>query len=270
MARDEAIAIAFSEGKSPPTLRFYQWSALSFSIGAFQRLSPEWWARFEKACERDPIALVRRITGGRGLLHEHEITYAMIAGTEDPLFSGGIKETFYAIAKGLLCGLEALGIEADVSRPSRKERGEGNKNPLCFAASSWYEITAKNKKLIGSAQRRWRSHFLQQGSMMMGKSRVAFRTGEAEGNPWVSENQMTLSELLPELPPYLQVANALKSGFESAFDLRFVPGTLTAYELKLVEGLVYKKYGNPAWNRDRTGLDNEAGPHWGRDAQKAL
>ncbi len=269
MARDEAIAIAFSEGKVPPTLRLYQWSAPSFSIGAFQRLDPNWLARFENPREQDAIVLVRRVTGGRGLLHDREMTYAVIAGTEDPLFSGGIKETFYAIATGLLAGLETLGVVASVHRPSKKKQGSQSKDPLCFSSTSWYEIVVGDKKLIGSAQRRWRRHFLQQGSLMTEKSQIALHDNEALNLSFVSEHQVTLSELLPALPSQAQAAEALKSGFEKALGLHFISARPTAYELALVERLVTEKYGNPDWNRDRQSR-TESPAHLGRDAQKSL
>ncbi len=76
MATDEAIAIAFSEQKVPHTLRFYRWSQPAFSIGSFQKLETPWIEQFENAgTSEDPVCtLVRRMTGGRALLHDREFT----------------------------------------------------------------------------------------------------------------------------------------------------------------------------------------------------
>jgi lipoate-protein ligase A len=235
MAIDEAISIAFSEGKVPPTLRFYRWSIPSFSVGSFQKLEPDW-LDFLQA---KSIPLVRRMTGGRALLHDRELTYSIVSSTRDPLFPGGIKGTFHSIANGLLAGLRGIGVEAEVHTPARRGRPNRLHNPLCFASTSWYEITARGKKLIGSAQRRWISHFLQHGSLILEKS-------QAE-NRFFSGNEISLSDLLPA-PLHDPLEGAFKNGFESALPISLEAGLLTPEELRKADSLVKEKYGNSAWN----------------------
>ena len=250
MATDEAIAVAFSEGKVPPTLRLYSWSVPTFSIGAFQRLESAWVKQFEE----NTLSLVRRITGGRGLLHDSEMTYSVIASTKEPLFSLGIKGTFQSLAKGLLKGMEILGVNAAVYRPLRKDRRMRLKDPLCFSAPSWYEITAEGKKLIGSAQKRWLTYFLQHGSLMVEKRQIT----QMQNHPmkeFVSENQIALSEILPELPPHNRLIEALKSGFESALGIHFVLGEITSYEQRMTKQLTRTKYDNRRWNLYREDVD---------------
>lgn len=239
MAVDEAIAIAFSEGKVPPTLRLYRWSLPSVSIGSFQPWEPEW----SDLAERRALPFVRRITGGRALLHDRELTYSVVAGTRDPLFSGGIKGTFYAIAGGFLAGMKSLGVSVDIYAPPRARRLERSASPLCFASTSWYEITAQGKKLIGSAQRRWVGHFLQHGSLI-------FEKRGAEGFP-PSENQIGLIELLSALPPMEAIERAIAGGFESALSVRMEQGSLTPAEEETAARLAKEKYGADAWNRRR-------------------
>ncbi|HZR46654.1 MAG TPA: biotin/lipoate A/B protein ligase family protein [Candidatus Manganitrophaceae bacterium] len=236
MAVDEAISIAYSEGAVPPTLRLYRWSLPSFSIGSFQELEPDW-LDFLKT---ESIPLVRRMTGGRALLHDAELTYSVVSSTRDPLFSEGIKGTFYAIANGLLAGLRQIGIEAAVHTPPRGERAVRPRDPLCFASTSVYEITVRGRKLIGSAQRRWISHFLQHGSLIVGRSRVE--------NPFTAENQIALADLLPEALPPGKLEKALRDGFEAALPVSLEPGLLTRKEAERAEALIKSKYGNDAWN----------------------
>lgn len=238
MAIDEAIAIAFSEGQAPPTLRLYGWAAPSVSFGSFQKWETAW----EDLQGRGELHFVRRITGGRALLHDRELTYSVVASTKDPLFSEGIKGTFYAIAGGLLAGLTSLGVEADIYAPPRSQRLEHPPNPLCFASTSWYEITAQGRKLIGSAQRRWTKHFLQHGSLILQKG--ADRT-------FFSENQIGLSELLPRLPDDESLRQMLKKGFESALSIQLEEGSLTPEEKTVSARLAKEKYGNPAWTLRR-------------------
>lgn len=237
MAVDEAIAIAFSKGRVPPTLRLYRWSFPSVSIGSFQQWEPGW----DDAGET--LRFVRRITGGRALLHDRELTYSVVAGTRDPLFAGGIKETFYAIAEGFLAGLTRLGVDAEIYAPPRSHRIGRAQSPLCFASTSWYEITAQGKKLIGSAQRRWVNHFLQHGSFILEKSAAA-------GFP-LSENQIGLAEMLSALPSGEEIEQAIARGFESALPVRLELESLTTEEEETAARLVKEKYGTDAWNRRR-------------------
>lgn len=243
MASDEAIAIAFSEGKSPASLRLYSWDRPSFSVGAFQTLDADWIAALNILC----LPVIRRITGGRGLLHEHELTYAVISSTSDPHFCGGIKGTFQAIATGLLEGLSQLSVEAALHIPVRAIQRE-DRNPLCFDTAGWYEITAQGKKLIGSAQRRWKSHFLQHGSLILKKSEEAPDATTPFPNCLRSENQISLAELMTPLCSYTSLVQALIQGFENTLSIKLKPGTLSPYEQEIMNRLLREKYGRREWN----------------------
>ena len=246
MAVDEAIARAFSRGEAPPTLRFYRWRRPTFSLGAFQRLEQVFVERLQGA----GIPLVRRITGGRGLLHADELTYAVVACPGDPRFSGGIRGTFQAVSAGLLAGLARLGVSATVYLPSREIRPDRRRDPLCFAAPARFEITAGGKKLIGSAQRRWPDAFLQHGALMRS------RPGSAPSLPpeaaaLIPGRQAALSDLLPVLPEYGRIVQALKVGFETALGIRLSPGGLSSAENSDAARLVREKYGHPRWTFHR-------------------
>ncbi|MFQ5597326.1 MAG: biotin/lipoate A/B protein ligase family protein [Nitrospiria bacterium] len=251
MAVDEAIAEGFSLGKVPSTLRFYRWSRPSFSIGAFQKLNSEWIQCMEPRDGGSGVPLVRRITGGRGLLHDHEMTYSVVSSTENPLFSSGIKGTYHHIAKGLLAGLQGLGIDAEICDFTQHEGRDVNRHPLCFSSNSWYEIAFHGKKLIGSAQRRWRTHFLQHGSLIIENSAAGSSLSQSSQISLISENQITLSDLLSVLPSYGDLIQALKEGFETALGIRLVAGEISAYEQNVISRLVREKYTDPRWNLNR-------------------
>jgi lipoate-protein ligase A len=239
MAIDEAVALAFSEGKVPPTLRLYRWAQPSLSIGSFQKLEPEWIDRFGS----NALPLVRRITGGRALLHDRELTYSVVAGARDPLFPDGIKGTFYTIARGLLAGMKRLGVDAEIHVPSERRPLQ---SPLCFESTSWYEITAAGRKVIGSAQKRWVGHFLQHGSLILEKS------PRIESFPdLVSENQTTLANLLTTLPNETEIEQAFLLGFGEALSIQLEPGALTEEERAVADRLVKEKYGASSWTLQR-------------------
>jgi len=245
MATDEAMALAFSEGRAPPTLRLYAWSEPTVSIGAFQKLE----ARWQGPLEANKLPLIRRITGGRALLHASEVTYAVVAGTRDPLFSAGIKGTYLTLSKGLLQALKILGVQAELCRSPREKHRRRFKSPLCFSTASWYELTHGGNKLVGSAQRRWPNCFLQHGSLMLEKDLPGPRQSPLQ--EFVSEQQVALSELLPRAPSRDRCIEAFKSGFASVLGLRLAPGRISTYEQEIIQALVSKKYGRRDWNRFR-------------------
>ncbi len=243
MAIDEAIALTFSKGESPPTLRFYAWEQPSFSIGSFQMLNEDWIS----ALEKHAVPIIRRITGGRGLLHDKELTYSITASTHDALFSSGIKGTFQSIAHGFLKGLHQLNMDAEVVSHAGRSPSK-QKNPLCFDAVSWYEITANRKKLIGSAQRRWKSHFLQHGSLVIEKSLLDLSSDQVPKDAFVSLNQISLSELKASPPSRELLIQILTKGFEEALSIELKPGRLSLSEQKIVDQLIKEKYACREWN----------------------
>jgi lipoate-protein ligase A len=167
MAVDEELLARAEAGETRPVLRFYRWDPPAVSLGRFQRMES---AVNADACKRLGCDIVRRITGGRAVLHNQELTYSIIARVDNPLFPSAVLGSYKVIATGLLAGLQNLGIAAEmVSRGGRHAAlvEKKTKDPACFSSPSWYEILVNNKKIIGSAQRRMRGAFLQHGSILI-------------------------------------------------------------------------------------------------------
>lgn len=167
MAVDEELLARAQAGDRIPVLRFYGWNPPAVSLGRFQKIDE---AVNIEACRQRGIDIVRRITGGRAVLHRHELTYSVISRIDNPLFPPNVHGTYKVIAEGLLTGLMNLGISAEiVSRTSRHAHlvETRAKDPACFSSPSWYEIVVNGKKIIGSAQRRLSNAFLQHGSILI-------------------------------------------------------------------------------------------------------
>ncbi len=167
MAVDEELLARAQAGAREPVLRFYSWHPPAVSLGRFQDKRT---AVNADACKQLGFDIVRRITGGRAVLHYQELTYSIIAGTDDPLFPSNVLGTYKVIAAGLVAGLRGLGIPAEIV--SRAERHavlvkKNAKDPACFSSPSWYEIVVNGRKIVGSAQRRLRGAFLQHGSVLI-------------------------------------------------------------------------------------------------------
>jgi lipoate-protein ligase A len=167
MALDECLLAEAARGSVPPVLRFYGWAPPAVSLGRFQ---DEAEAVDPAACARHGIDIVRRITGGRAVLHDRELTYSIVAPVTAGLFPNDVLGTYKVIAGALLAGLRSLGVAAEmVSRPGRPREGQrkDGADAACFASPSWYEIVAHGRKIVGSAQRRVPGAFLQHGSILI-------------------------------------------------------------------------------------------------------
>jgi lipoate-protein ligase A len=84
MACDEAILAAVGRGDSSPTLRVYDWQPACLSLGYAQR-SAEFDPR--RLSERG-WGVVRRLSGGRAILHVDELTYSVALPADHPLATG--------------------------------------------------------------------------------------------------------------------------------------------------------------------------------------
>ena len=163
MAVDEAVFRLNRREALPPTLRFFGWQPPAVSLGYFQKTSRE---IDVETCRREGIDIVRRPTGGKAVLHEHELTYSLVAAMEHPLFTGDILETYRIISACIVEALERLGLTPEMVSEGRSAAG----TPLeayCFAAPSKYELLVGGRKICGSAQVRAGGAFLQHGSLLI-------------------------------------------------------------------------------------------------------
>jgi lipoate-protein ligase A len=219
MAKDEGL---LREAVTPgvlPVLRFYTWSPPAVSLGRFQDKER---AVNAKACQRRGFDIVRRITGGRAVLHCDELTYSVIARSDSDLFPNDILGTYKVIAAGLLAGLRELGIVAEMVSRSGRHAGmvkSSPQEPACFSSPSWYELLVKGRKIIGSAQRRVGGAFLQHGSILIGYDPVL----EAEVIPGGGLRDAVTcirTELGREVGPD-EVKRAFREGFDRALGMKF-------------------------------------------------
>jgi lipoate-protein ligase A len=243
MAIDEALWRGRQEAASPPTLRFFAWAPPTVSIGYGQPLDRH--VDIE-ACRRLGVGIVRRPTGGSAIYHdgpERELTYSVLAAAEDLGVSADLLDTYRWIARALVRGLNALGAGAEMIPTGR---GLGRDPAFCFARTGAYEIEVGGRKLVGSAQRRQGTSFLQHGAVLLGvdapRLRALFPTTR---DPAASLT--TLEAVLGRRPSFEEVAVALRHAFEAEHGLRLAPGGLTAEETVHVERLVRDRYGSDAF-----------------------
>ncbi len=105
MALDEALLNWHSEKLIPPVIRFYEWNPATLSIGYFQKVHQD---IDLEAVSRQGLGFVRRPTGGRAVLHEHELTYSVIVDEEYPNMPKTVTEAYRVISEGILLGFHNL------------------------------------------------------------------------------------------------------------------------------------------------------------------
>ena len=249
MAVDEAILEHVIRGEAPPTLRLYSWAPPCLSLGRSQPFSDVDTA----ACKANGWDVVRRITGGRAILHTDEITYSVIVPKDNIHVQGSLLESYHHLAQGLLAALEKLG--ADVQMNEEKLDAAAQKNPVCFETPSTYEITVDGKKLIGSAQARIRDGVLQHGSLPLvgdlARITQALCFPEAESRQSAAEKLLarasTLESALGRAVPWGAANQAFVHGFETALDIQLERDELSLPEIMRVAELVREKYAHPSW-----------------------
>lgn len=251
MAIDQAIMEAVAVGRVPPTLRFYAWDPACFSLGYSQPIAE---------VDRDRLAargwhLVRRMTGGRAILHTDELTYSVAVAADHPLVAGDIVESYRRLSQALVHGLRSLGVEPQADR--RADGNPGAKGPVCFEAPSHYEITVNGRKLIGSAQVRRFGAVLQHGSLPLTGDitrivdALVFESEEhrERARARVRERAATLEGAMGRIITWEQAAVTMADSFRTTFGLAFGgDNALTPDEQARAEELCATQYAADVWN----------------------
>ncbi len=239
MAIDEALM-----SSELPVLRLYRWSPSALSLGYAQSVN-EINTTF---CTENDIAIVRRITGGSAVLHEHELTYSVVLGED--ILPASIVRSCRMISGGIVRALALLGITA-----FPHESLTGNlRSSACFDEPSWYEIIVDGKKIAGSAQRRVRGKVLQHGALLIGIDieKYARCFNDSQGLAARLVGRMTsISGKLGRPVSYGETGEALKRGFAEALRMEFVEEGLTPDEIRLAKELHDGKYSRDEWNFKR-------------------
>jgi len=253
MAVDEAVFRATQRKNVPPTLRFYSWTSPAVSLGYFQDIEKE---VNVPVCRHHGIDIVRRPTGGKAVLHEGDVTYAVVANEDHPLFPKDILGTYRVVSQCIAHGLALLGIQGEMSGDIRAADGESLKS-VCFSTPSRYELLVNNRKICGSAQVRSRGAFLQHGSILMDfdplkTCRVMLTHIEdcKEQVERLKRSVTSIADSVNPLPDIREVCRKLETGFEKTLGIQLIPGNLTEEEEALKKHLMTHKYMNPKWNME--------------------
>jgi lipoate-protein ligase A len=236
MALDEAVLIGLQKGVSLPLLRIYKWNPPTITIGYFQKAAD---IDFEQI-KSDGIGIVRRLTGGRAVLHWEELTYSILFSKED--FTPFTKKDIFAyIAKCLVDSLSILGIESNIAEKTRGSLHSAD----CFASPAQFEIeSARQEKLIGSAQVIKENAVLQHGSIPYSGAYENI-SKYLKCNTKTPKSASFLSQIAGQQIGEEKLLDALKEGFSRHLPL--IEGNFTEWELELTRDLVKNKYSQSEW-----------------------
>ena len=161
MARDHASALELQAGRA--ALRLYRWDVPTLSLGrnepALGRYDPD-------LLRRLGVAVVRRPSGGRAVLHWRELTYAIAL----PASALGPRAAYRWINEMLASALASLGVPVEIA--SRAGCAQLPDAGPCFRGAAPGEVVARGRKLVGSAQVRIRRVILQHGSILLGNDQA--------------------------------------------------------------------------------------------------
>ncbi|EDX83658.1 biotin/lipoate A/B protein ligase family [Synechococcus sp. PCC 7335] len=219
MAIDSWLLDQHVKGLQPSCLRFYTWRSPTISLGYHQHQFPDHWKHLRY--KGQPVELVRRPTGGRAVLHQGELTYALVTSR----CKGSRKETYRQLCQFLIEGWRELGVELSFGNA---KRGYIN-NPNCFGTATSADLVMNDGyKLVGSAQVYREGCVLQHGSMRLRPDIKLYRDvfGEELGSPTLSEAYQKRNS-----PDDLErVSKTLAEAARACFDIDFDTQALTSAE----------------------------------------
>lgn len=253
MAVDEVLFEAVVAG-GPPVLRIYGWEPPGVSLGMFQPVDR---GVNLDAVRRRGYGLVRRPTGGRAIIHHHEVTYCVCVRAQDLAGGQSVLQSYRVISRGIELGLNMLGAAAAMPTEGNAGREKGHDLPtVCFAKVGSGDMVVEGRKIVGSAQMRRGGVILQHGSIPLALD-LEEHLEILGADPSAADREQaalrnataTVADAVGRPVTFDEVGGAVVAGFMRAFDAEMVEAPLTADEEARVAELVRAKYGDEEWTR---------------------
>ncbi len=229
MALDVALATCLRPGEG--VLRIYGWSRPTLSFGRNQPVRTRY---AELASTLLGGNAVRRPTGGREVLHDRELTYAVVVPSRG---LGGPRAIHRRLGKALLAAVRSLGVEAEMASGLSPAPGPGA-GSACFGNAVESEIEAGGRKLVGSAQARLAGAILEHGSIPLARPTAGPRA--------LREAGISLSDALGRDLPFRSVADAVEAAMIRTLGGRWRRGSPTGDERRMAASL-RPHYASSAW-----------------------
>ena len=226
------IALAKSLSVDEAVLRLYRWKPYCISLGANQNINDI----NEKKVIADGFDIVKRPTGGRAILHAEELTYSVAYPASGDLTPRQLySEINKAIKNGLVFFNSGLSdVELENEQPHFPSFYKEEKSTLCFTAAAKNELNFSKKKLVGSAQRKMNKSLLQHGSILCGRKHLEIVNYLNLPDDVLKNLKLEIEKSTTDIETitgskvdFEYLTEALKSGFEEHFKMRFESSTVT-------------------------------------------
>ncbi len=150
----EILDNAITNQEKEPIFRLYGWSPKCVSLGRNQK----------EDFLTEKIDVVRRLTGGRALLHDDEITYSFVAPVSVIPNGETVIESYKYVSGILIDFFKTLGVSLDFG----ENKKVSTHFDYCMLLSTGADVCYNGQKIIGSAQYRKSGYLLQHGSILFG------------------------------------------------------------------------------------------------------
>jgi len=232
MAIDRAVQLARQRGDAPPTLRLYGWVRPTVTLGRFQDVS----GVDRAVCAAEGVDVARRPTGGRGVLHDDELTYSVVASVADGV-PRGTGASYRHLCEALAEAYRRLGVDAALTARSRGDSASAS----CYLSATRADLSLGARKLSGSAQVWHHDTVLQHGSFTrtrdVAREARVFRLAP-EAATKLARETATLADALGDPPAREAIADAVRDAFSTVLGVDLVPGKLSDSEMRTAEELV--------------------------------
>lgn len=220
MAVDEALLEAVLAGESPPVLRFYRWAVPAISLGRFQRADR---VLHLALCRHRNVPVVQRLTGGKAVLHGHDLTLCFVAPLRCFSSAHRVTEVHQRLVQAVAYGFQQLGIHtqpvAEVDQRALRGAHAG-----CFEHALPGDLTTpEGVKLVGGAQYRRAEVVMEQMSIPVEPLPEVLRGCL---HPWREPPPSPLQGISLH-----DLMAALARGFALVFGVEWQPSELRASEL---------------------------------------
>jgi lipoyl(octanoyl) transferase len=208
----------FGEVEPPvlPLVRLYTWDVPTISLGCNQNPIK----RIDlPLCKQRGIPVVQRPTGGRELLHGHDLCYCVAIPHQTGMTAVEAKRIFSSITDIFNSALAQMGVMAEggnlTGRPSAIQ------GP-CFVQTDAGELSVKGKKLVASAQRVFDHCIIQEGSIPLNRSQVdltefLYVENKESLKRAMDANTAFLFENLERPVPIESIVECIKQAFEGHY-----------------------------------------------------
>jgi lipoate---protein ligase len=234
MALDYVMLQSMSRRESPPTIRVYRWEKPAITIGYFQILHEE---VYEDECRMEGIPVIRRISGGGAVLHEHEITYSITLPLRSKTSGGKMLDSFRDLCEPVIKALQKQSLQASY-------------RPIS-------DIVVGNRKVSGCAQARKQGALLQHGAILLEleeKKLLRFLKLDKDASPGIGCLKDFLGDLVRTDDFIDTLTRDMIASFQSAWGIGITYETFSESELQRAYQIEQELFANHEWNENRVSI----------------